>query len=274
MNASEPEEIVSFTCPMTPVGSLKFGARLSDTAGTGFGSFRVYGMYALVLVLEGGAGRYRDTLGTNRRVGPGDLIVVFPDVPHQYGPEAGDVWEEIFVTFDGPSFDAWRYSGLDPASPVWSLASLADWEKRFWDVLQLTVTNRTQACSAAALVHQMISDALGERAMPNGFEPWLETACNALGAGAGAPSLQEIATNSGRGYEAFRKTFRAAIGESPAKYRRRMRLAQAALMLQRLDLSLEMIASTLGFCDAFHLSKAFKLHYGYPPAELRRQGSR
>jgi transcriptional regulator GlxA family with amidase domain len=50
-----------------------------------------------------------------------------------------------------------------------------------------------------------------------------------------------------------------------------MRLAQAALMLRRADLSLDMIAGALDFCDAFHLSKAFKLQYGISPAEQRKK---
>jgi transcriptional regulator GlxA family with amidase domain len=40
-------------------------------------------------------------------------------------------------------------------------------------------------------------------------------------------------------------------------------------MMRRADLSLEMIAGALGFCDAFHLSKAFKACHGLSPAAYR-----
>jgi transcriptional regulator GlxA family with amidase domain len=113
----------------------------------------------------------------------------------------------------------------------------------------------------------LIADVLAAR--PAEAEDWLETARQALSGGVGAPSLQEIAANAGLGYETFRKAFKAATGESPARYRRRQRLAQAALMMQRADLSLEMIAGALGFCDAFHLSKAFKQEHGVSPASHR-----
>ena len=37
------------------------------------------------------------------------------------------------------------------------------------------------------------------------------------------------------------------------------------------DVRLAEIAATLGFCDEFHLSKAFKRKYGAPPSQYRRR---
>lgn len=265
-----PEEVdgmVSFPGFATPVGSIRFGGQLSRTGGTGFRHYRTYGMFALVLVC--GSGTYRDTLGTRCRVKAGDLIVVFPDLPHQYGPEGGDIWDEVFIAFDGPPFDSWRAHGLDPAHPVWLLGER--WQERFLSILRMTVTSIAEACAAANAIHLLIADVLAAKPAGDGEHTWVGAAREALGAGTGAPSLQEIATRLGLGYETFRKNFRAATGESPARYRKRMRLNQAALMMQRADLSLDMIAEALGFCDGFHLSKAFKMQHGYSPAEFRRR---
>ncbi len=265
----EVEGIVSFSAFSTPLGMIRFGGRLCDTNGTGFSRYRIYGMFALVLVL--GDGAYRNKLGTNRRVTAGDLIVVFPDMAHQYGPEAGDVWDELFISFEGTAFDHWRLHGLDPAHPVWSLPTPEEWEARFMSILQMPVTSKSESCATASAIHLLIAEALAVRPHDGDPHAWLETACHALSGGSGSPSLQEIATSLGQGYETFRKAFRTAMGESPARYRKRKRLAQAAIMLKRLDLSLEMIADALDFCDGFHLSKAFKAQYGYSPAQLRRQ---
>ncbi len=266
--AQPSEGIVLFSAFATPLGSLRFGGHLYKTAGTGFSRYRIHGMFALVLVL--GNGTYRDPHGTHRRVSKGDLIVVFPDAPHQYGPEPGDVWDELFLSFDGASFEAWRAHGLDPAHPVWALPDPEQWTARFLSLLRMPVMSMPESCAAAAAIHLLIADALAARPPGNESHEWLQTACLALSAGTGAPSLQEIARNLGLGYETFRKTFKMVTGESPARYRRRMRLAQATLMIQRADLSLDRIADALDFCDGFHLSKAFKLQYGYPPAQIRR----
>ncbi|MES2659628.1 MAG: AraC family transcriptional regulator [Verrucomicrobiota bacterium] len=265
----ELEGIVSFAAFEAPPGMIRFGGRLLGTGGTGFNNYRTYGMFALVLVLGNGA--YRDKLGTNRRVTAGDLIAVFPDLAHQYGPEAGDVWDELFISFEGAAFDQWRIHGLDPAHPVWSLPTPEEWAERFMTILMMPVTNKPESCAAASAIHLLIAEALALRPPDGDPNAWLEAACQSLSGGTGAPSLQEIATNLGMGYETFRKAFRTVMGESPARYRKRRRLAQAAVMMKRLDLSLEMIADALDFCDGFHLSKAFKAEYGYSPAQLRRQ---
>ncbi len=265
----EQAEILSFSALSTPVGSMRYGGRLYNTRGTGFSRYRVHGMFALVQVL--GKGRYRDKLGYDRRLGPGDLIVVFPELAHQYGPEGDDIWDEVFVSFDGAAFEGWRAFGLDPAHPVWSLPDSGYWTERFLDILRQPLTSRAEACAAANSIHLLIADALAARPLDASTHPWLESACQALSCGLGAQSLQEIAESAGLGYETFRKIFRKETGDSPAHYRRRMRLAQAAIMMQRSDLSLEMIAGALDFCDAFHLSKAFKHHYGYSPALHRRR---
>lgn len=272
MEREEPvESIKSFPGLSTPVGSLMFGGQLYRTTGTGFTSYRTYGMFALVLLLGNCAGRYRDCLGTDRRVAAGDLIVVFPDVPHQYGPEAGDTWHEVFVSFGGAAFDGWRSLGLDPTRPVWTASGSEDWPKRFFDLLELPAGNRREACIAANAIHLLISDLLSVRPSEGTTHDWLENACRALGGGRGSPSPQEIARDAGLGYETFRKNFKAAMGESPSRYRKRMRLTQAELMLQRADLPLEMIAAALDFCDAFHFSKAFKQHHGISPSQYRRE---
>lgn len=269
--AEKRERIVSIAELPTPIGMMRYGGRLQGTRGTGFSSYRTYGLFALVLILEGGSGRYRDALGHDRRLSAGDVIVVFPDLPHQYGPEGDDVWDEVHISFEGAAFEGWRAHGLDPASPVWPLADTEDWPERFYDILRMPITNRPEASAAAGAIHLLIADLLAAKCAASSPHDWLENACQALSGGMGAPSVQEIAQNARLGYETFRKTFKAATGESPARYRRRMRLAQAALMLRRSDLSLDMIAGALDFCDAFHLSKAFKLHYGISPAEQRKK---
>jgi len=262
-----PAGIIPRSGPDTPIGRAEFGGRLVGTAGTGFTQYRVYGMYALVLLLKGG-GRYCDRRGIDRRLGAGDLLVVFPEHPHQYGPEAGDEWDEVFISFKGAAFEGWRASGMDPVNPIWNLPESGGWAARFFEVLRMPVGSLEQSTAVAAAIHQLIADALAQR--PAGREDWLEKACQLLSGGADVPELTDIAAAVGMSHERFRKVFKAATGESPSAFCRRRRLSQASLMLQRSDLKLEMIAESLGFCDGFHLSKAFKAEYGRSPAEFRR----
>ncbi|MBK1880807.1 helix-turn-helix transcriptional regulator [Luteolibacter pohnpeiensis] len=263
--------VVSFPEISTPLGSFHFGGHLSNVGGTGFQHFRTYGNYALVLVTGRGSGRFRDQLGTDRRITAGDLLLIFPEIPHQYGPEAGDFWEEIFLTFDGAAFDEWRNRGLNPSQPIWQLPSPESWQQRFRQLLDMRITTLAEACLAVGTIHTLVAEALAQHPQSGHAGHWVDSATQMLGMGRGAPSLEQIARQLGMGYETFRKKYKAATGESPGNCRRRLRLVQAARMIQS-EFTLDLVADALDFCDAFHLSKSFKRHFGFPPAELRKRG--
>lgn len=265
-----PSGIIPLSGPAGPMGQVEFGGRLYGTSGTGFNQFRVYGMYALVLLL-GGGGRYRDQGGMDRRLRPGDLFVVFPEHAHQYGPEAGEHWDEVFIAFKGAAFEAWRSHGLDPAHPIWRINPPQAIARRMLGILKMPATTLAQSTAMAAAIHQLIADLIERR--PTGREDWLVKAGQLLGGGGEPPTPPEIARMLGMSHDHFRKVFKSATGESPSSFRRRRRLAQAALMLQRSDLKLDMIAESLGFCDGFHLSKAFKKEFGKSPTVFRETQS-
>lgn len=225
-------------------------------------------MYALVLLNDGG-GRYRDRRGKDLRLAPGDLFVVFPDHAHQYGPEAGEHWDEVFIAFNGAAFEGWRSHGLDPCRPVWKVDPAGAICVRMLEILKMPSHTLEQSTASAAAIHLLIADVVG-RGSP-GLEGWLEQARQLLGGGSGSPTPQEIAAKLGMSHDHFRKLFKAATGQSPLSFRRQRRLAQAALKLQRSDLKLDLIAESLGFCDGFHLSKSIKKELGRSPAEFRHK---
>ena len=120
------------------------------------GPMRVYGSYALVYSLAGLA-RYEDTRGHTTDIHPGDLIIVFPDVGHRYGPTNGQTWDEYFVCFEGPVFDLWRKQGvLTPVRPVYHLTPLEYWLNRF----EAIVAPNLPALERVCRVQAVLADAL------------------------------------------------------------------------------------------------------------------
>lgn len=261
--------LVSFPALDTPLGRLNFGGILRRGCGTGFEGYRLYGMYAVVIITRG-CGRYRDLNGHDCEVRTGDLIVVFPELAHQYGPADGETWDEIFLAFEGLAFDAWRAEGLNPGTPVWQVGDPARWARRIRGLLAWDFATRSDSCKAAGELHALLSEWLVLRkqiAVP----PWLDAARHSLADPMQNRSVATVAKEAGMSLDTFRRAFRAATGEPPARFQRRERLAMGANLLRRRELTLRQIAGMLGFCDEFHFSKAFKGQLGVSPSRFRER---
>jgi len=259
----------------TPLGRLTMAGFIRSSAGVGGVAMRVLGSYAIVLLLEG-SGRYQDASGRQQRVQSGDLILVFPELGHRYGPGAGEYWNEFYVVFDGPVFDLWRQVGLlNPAQPIVRIEPIGDWLARLEDALReprpLTVAGRTS--EIGRFLH-VLTDIVAPNSLesPIVLEPlWLTRACTLLEAELTQNvDVRSIAGAVGIPYETFRKRFQQHIGVSPARYRAIRRIDAACAMLQQPGPTTRAIASSLGFSDEFHFTRRFKQITGISPREFRR----
>src|SRR5688572_21068410 len=103
----------------SPIGRFTQAGYLEANRGLRRTTMRVLGSYGLVYLI-GGAGVFRDALGTDQPVRAGNLLVLFPDIGHTYGPAEGQTWSEVYICFDGPIFDVWRKQALllDASRPI------------------------------------------------------------------------------------------------------------------------------------------------------------
>jgi AraC-like DNA-binding protein len=232
------------------------------------------GRYALVYVTAG-QGSFRDGLGLSMIIHPGDLIFLFPEIGHQYGPGHNSCWDEIFVVFEGDAFDLWRGKMLlDPAKPVLHLETVDYWQTKIKEAIWFVKESGTSyALSRLTRLQQLLADIFLYDQEQNGAidRLWLEKACQYLAADLDRkPNYQTIADMLGMSYEAFRKRFARESGMSLGKYRNWRRIEQAAGLLIREGLTLKEIALRLGFSDEFHLSKRFKQFIGVSPSQYRK----
>lgn len=68
------------------------------------------------------------------------------------------------------------------------------------------------------------------------------------------------------------RVFRTEYGCSPARALEAVRLARAAMLLQRSNASLTEIAHRCGFANAYHFSRRFAAGFGSPPGGYRASG--
>ena len=256
------------------LGRVPLMGRSPGSRGLLHAPMRVFGSYAAVFVYDG-TGRYRDERGVRAAVGAGDLILVFPEIAHAYGPERGGTWSEIFVAFQGPVFDLWRRLGvLDPARPIHRVRGVASWRQRLEAAWGFAA--EAEPMAAVCAVQSSLAELLGTRAARGRRPPdWLAEARAALDGVATIrePDWGELAARCHVSYETFRKRFAEWVGLSPARYRDRRVVERAARLLEA-SWSHEAIAEACGFADAFHFSRRFKAVMGIAPREWRARVGR
>jgi AraC-like DNA-binding protein len=263
----------------TAAGQLELAGSLVDVAGIDPVSMRVLGSYALMLMVEG-RGYYADARGRPRELLPGDVVLVFPEIAHAYGPKPGESWTQIYYVFGGPQFDLWRRLGLlRPERPVLRLGAPDYWQQRLSGVLRNEATGGTGlALRAFGRFLAVLTEIIGadaEAANAPGRDAWLEQSLRLLGhrSSSGWRPPQHVAREVGLSYENFRKRFARLSGESPAHYQKRRRIEWACAAIYHGEHTFKQIAEELGFCDVFHFSKAFKQAIGTTPSEYRRRVS-
>lgn len=257
----------------SPLGRISLAGFIPDGEGIPDTPLRVLGSYAVVYLLDG-SGRFQDEFGLDFRVRAGDLLVIFPDVAHTYGPGRRERWTEFYLCFDGPVFDLWRDSGLlNPAQPLHHLAPIEHWARRFEAVLgaprrpghapPLLEVCRLQAVLSEALL-------AGRHGFGGEEADWADRACARLESDLERGlDLEDLAGELGMSYDGFRKRFARVVGMSPARYRGSRIVDRACELMQGGLLTDREIAEMLGFCDEYYFSRRFKQVTGVSPRRFR-----
>ncbi len=248
---------------------------LENSPGVSFSSMRILGSFALVYLTKG-KGRYQMSGQPPLDCRAGDLLVIFPEIAHGYGPEPGGEWNEIYVVFEGEVFDLWRRHGLlsthrpilrpDPAvGSAGRLLEIVALSKGADPLGQLERVCRMQSLLASVVLPS--DDTVGG-AVSGAWPAWLIAAVECFEADARIP-LEQVAREIGMGYESFRKKFRHRTGVSPARFRDRLIADLARKLIYEERLSNKVLADRLGFCDEFHFSRRFHQITGTTTREFR-----
>jgi AraC-like DNA-binding protein len=265
--------ILARNATRSPLGRISLAGLSRNGRGIPRRPMRVLGSWAVVYVLDGG-GRYEDANGLRLILRAGDLLVVFPDLPHTYGPPGNARWTELYLVFDGDVFDLWRATGLlDPAQPVRHLEPIEHWAHRLESVLgaphqQDAAPPLLEVCRLQMVLAEALAGGGGQRADEEAA--WLARARALLEADLGQDlDIRALAADLGLSYDGFRKRFARLAGMPPARYRATRVIDRACELMQQGALTDRQIAEGLGFCDEFYFSRRFKQVTGRSPRQFR-----
>jgi len=265
-----------------PFGWIAAGGYVENNPGIPRDKPWIINRFSLVYLIDGG-GFFQNAAGVKRTVGPGDLMILFPDVAHAYGPGDDGRWHEIYIHFDGPVFHLWRSQRMiDPTRPVYHLEPVDRWLQRFDEILEpfATTPGYEQTLRDVCRLQETLAAALIERQTRNLSDDdrqWLARARSLLTTSTtvtdedGSPDWDEIARHMGTGYETFRKKFARLEGVAPAKYRMRQLIDRACDLMHEPELTNKQIAFKLGFANEFYFSRRFKQITGTSPRSFRQR---
>lgn len=257
------------------IGTIWLAGRLQDKSLISADRMRVLGRYGLVFVLSGEC-RYRDAAGRDLNLRPGDALRVSPDLPHAYGNVEGRTWGQIYVVYSGSAFDLLQNSPTYQLhQPVWHLEPVDIWKRRIEEILLPTDSLvPVQALQTIGRFLQLLIDmaTTDANARKRPEDAWLEESMKLLGEPQqdGWLAPKQVARLVGQSYETFRKRFASETGSSPARFQKKRRIDKACSAIYAGTDNFKELAESLGFCDVYHFSKAFRQFTGSPPSVYRR----
>lgn len=244
--------------------------QLTKPAGSAARDMRMFGCYAAVLVIDGG-GFYSDARGVECEITTGDLIHVFPELPHRYGPRQASGWAEQYLVYEGDIFDQWRRAGwLSVHNPVWHVSPVKHWARSMMRIWQPGLdaaagVGRLLAWLGEARSEQFLADQIAPER-----EAWINEAREFLERDLEKSlDVREVARRVGIPYETFRRRFTKVVGVPPVRYRALRSIDQARTLMQTTAMSDKQIAAALGYCDEFYFSRRFKEIVGASPRNYR-----
>ena len=228
-----------------------------------------------VVYLSGGRGEFESQRAGRRRVGAGDVLLLFPGEWHRYRPAAAAGWDESWIGFDGAHAQQIMTHFFDAAAPVVHVGhseELLGLMRSVGDRARIGQPGQAQLMAARTLevLALVRSLALRARGAVHPAESRMQKARLLLLERAREPiDLTRLAREVGMSYSRFRHAFQKSAGLSPRQYQLQIRINHAKTLLADTDLSIADVAEQVGFSSIFYFSRLFRRKAGTTPRAFR-----
>lgn len=231
--------------------------------------------YIFYFVKEGKG--YVTVRQATHKVEAGQGFVLFPNEEARVKSEHKGAMNVTWVAFSGHLVD--RYlsrAKLSVYKPVFSNNSEHEVEAMFDRLLAVSTTLPNRYCKIMAQLYSIFGFLLDNAfdIKPESVSPefYLIKALDFIDANYQDDiSVEDIAANAGINRKALYAVFKSLTGFSPKDYLIYYRMCKATALLKDENLSIEVVAVSVGYSDQFHFSKEFKKNVGVSPSVYRRR---
>lgn len=215
-------------------------------------------------------------------LGAGDSFLITPKELASYESDAAEPWRYRWVAFAGANAaELVAECGFAPYRPVAHTGSSRFPGDRCRHIYE-TFRGRTRSASLEAagqlmLLFAAIRDSFGDNTpspvRPDSRQKEIELqVARYLSAQYAEPvTIEGMAETLGYNRAYLSRLFKSGTGLTPATFLSKVRIDHARRLLrERPELTVEQIASSVGFPDALYFSKQFRRWHGQSPTEYRR----
>jgi AraC family transcriptional regulator, arabinose operon regulatory protein len=232
------------------------------------------GNWLLTYTLDG-RGLYRGS-GPDILAGPGDVVLLGPDVPHDYSVPEDGFWDLLWAHFQPRLewFEWWNplIGGEGPGLSHLEASGARERARRSFsrlraDALATGELSRELALNGLEEVLLLaVREGTGWRPVDPRVRKVLDIISSDLAADYDVPSLaREVALSPSR----LSHLFKQEVGEPMMGAVVRLRLNQAARLLEHTVDDVSAIAREVGFGSPYYFSRQFRRHFGMSPRQYR-----
>lgn len=244
---------------------------------------RVLNEFQMVYITSG-SGMFRSKSfndGRLTRISEGDMLVLFPGEWHSYYPEKATGWKEYGIGFAGKmAASLLKYGFISPTKPILHIGVREEITRLYETALNIA---SEQKSLYQQLLFSMVNLIIGYSCFydRNGtfsttyMEKKINQAKLLIPDNLGTITPESLSAKLNLGYTTFRKKFKEYTGFSPAKYILEIRIMKAKELLTNTYMTVNEIASELGFDNIDYFYVVFKSRTGMTPLSFRKksQGS-
>ncbi|NBD23579.1 AraC family transcriptional regulator [Paenibacillus glycinis] len=240
---------------------------------------KVYDFYLMHHVLSG-SGSFV-CAGIRHELRAGHTFLIHPEQLISYESSEADPWRYRWIAFHGgPAQALVAETGLEPASPLLDTGRNPRIAVLFHHIMRAFRHNDRSAHLRAAGYLQLLfaeyasalteADAAAQQRGDEG-EALTQQVLRYLSTQYAEPiSIENMADSLGYNRAYLSRLFKRQTGVTPVTFLLKLRIDKAHLLLrERLELTVEQIAASVGFQDPLYFSKQFRRFYGQSPTAYR-----